>query len=106
MVCCSVESLLTEGDRKTTVEDEGPKLPEIDEESLAKLSTEVGILKAPLTVKERKAYAVTFKTEGNKLYGGRKFTQAIDLYTKAIMCHADPVFYSNRAACTPSQRLL
>jgi mitochondrial import receptor subunit TOM70 len=41
-----------------------------------------------------------FKTAGNTTYAERNFQEAIDLYTKAIMCHPDPVFYSNRAACT------
>jgi len=33
------------------------------------------------------------------VYSSRNYNEAIDLYTKAIMCNADPVFYSNRAAC-------
>jgi mitochondrial import receptor subunit TOM70 len=47
-----------------------------------------------------------FKNAGNKTYTGRNFKEAIDLYTKAILCHADPVFYSNRAACTPASEPL
>jgi mitochondrial import receptor subunit TOM70 len=48
----------------------------------------------------RKEYALLFKNAGNKTYTARNFSAAIDLYSKALMCHADPVFYSNRAACT------
>lgn len=39
------------------------------------------------------------KEAGNKAYGSKDFPKAIDLYSKAILCKPDPVYYSNRAAC-------
>ena len=88
-----------------TVEDE-QALPEIDEESVRALPLKVPPFPSTAQykidpVQTRKEYALLFKNAGNKTYTARKFNEAIDLYTKAIMCHADPVFYSNRAACPP-----
>jgi len=39
------------------------------------------------------------KEAGNKAYVAKEFHRAIELYTKAILCRPDPVYYSNRAAC-------
>lgn len=39
------------------------------------------------------------KAAGNKAYGSKNYNEAIELYSKAILCKPDPVFYSNRAAC-------
>lgn len=39
------------------------------------------------------------KAAGNKAYGKKEYENAIGLYSQAIMCKQDPVFYSNRAAC-------
>lgn len=50
-------------------------------------------------VQERKDFAAKLKAAGNKAYGSKDYNRAIDLYTKAILCKQDPVFYSNRAAC-------
>lgn len=36
---------------------------------------------------------------GNKAYGNKDYNLAIDLYSKAILCKPDPIFYSNRSAC-------
>jgi mitochondrial import receptor subunit TOM70 len=63
-------------------------LPEINETTVQELSDQ-----------ERKEYAVKLKEQGNKAYGAKDFDRAIDLYSKAILCKPDPVFYSNRAAC-------
>lgn len=63
-------------------------LPEIDENSVLELSDE-----------QRKSYAAKLKEAGNKAYGSKDFDKAIDLYSKAILCKPDPVYYSNRAAC-------
>ncbi|RKU44431.1 TOM (translocase of outer membrane) complex component [Coniochaeta pulveracea] len=63
-------------------------LPEIDETTVATLSEE-----------ERKTYAAKLKEAGNKAYGAKDFDKAIGLYSKAILCKPDPVYYSNRAAC-------
>ncbi|PHH84659.1 hypothetical protein CDD83_1588 [Cordyceps sp. RAO-2017] len=64
------------------------ELPEIDEASVASLTQE-----------QREAYAAKLKQAGNKAYGDKAYNKAIDLYSKAILCKPDPVFYSNRAAC-------
>lgn len=48
-------------------------------------------------------YAGKLKEAGNKAYGNKDFEEAIKLYTKAIICKPDPVYYSNRAACYNAQ---
>lgn len=52
-----------------------------------------------LTPEQREEYAAKLKQAGNKAYGDKAYNKAIDLYSKAILCKPDPVFYSNRAAC-------
>ncbi|KAM0793038.1 hypothetical protein ACM66B_000527 [Microbotryomycetes sp. NB124-2] len=47
----------------------------------------------------RTALALQLKAKGNKLYSNKKFTEAAAMYTKAIACEEQAVFYSNRAAC-------
>jgi len=64
------------------------ELPDVDEDSVTKL-----------TQQQREEYAAKLKAAGNKAYGDKAYNKAIDLYTKAILCKPDPVFYSNRAAC-------
>ena len=39
------------------------------------------------------------KLAGNKSYGAKDYPRAIDLYSRAILCRPDPIFYSNRSAC-------
>jgi import receptor subunit TOM70 len=39
------------------------------------------------------------KEKGNKLFVAKKYTEAIAAYTEAIRFKADPIYYSNRAAC-------
>jgi len=63
-------------------------LPDVDEESVL-----------TLTQQQREEYAAKLKAAGNKAYGDKAYNKAIELYTKAILCKPDPVFYSNRAAC-------
>ncbi|KAK5150994.1 TOM (translocase of outer membrane) complex component [Oleoguttula sp. CCFEE 6159] len=70
-----------------TVEPED-ELPEVTEATVGSLSEQ-----------ERKDYAAKLKAAGNMAYGSKNYTKAIDLYGQAILCKADPVFYSNRAAC-------
>ncbi|KAK4125837.1 TPR-like protein, partial [Parathielavia appendiculata] len=62
--------------------------PEIDENTVQSL-----------TEQQRKEYAQKPKEAGNKAYGAKDFEKAIGLYSKAILCKPDPVYYSNRAAC-------
>ncbi|KAK4150984.1 hypothetical protein C8A00DRAFT_36406 [Chaetomidium leptoderma] len=64
------------------------ELPEIDETTVQGFSE-----------LERKEYAQKLKEAGNKAYGAKDFDKAIGLYSKAILCKPDPVYYSNRAAC-------
>jgi len=70
-----------------TVEAE-EELPEITESTVAGLSEQ-----------QRKDYASKLKQAGNKAYGSKDYNKAISLYSQALLCKADPVFYSNRAAC-------
>jgi import receptor subunit TOM70 len=63
-------------------------MPEIDETNVLALSDD-----------ERKSYAAKLKEAGNKAYAAKDFDKAIGLYSKAIICKPDPVYYSNRAAC-------
>lgn len=70
-----------------TVETE-TELPEIDEGAVQNL-----------TQQQREEYAARLKQAGNKAYGDKAYNKAIELYSKAIICKPDPVFYSNRAAC-------
>ncbi|KAH6696917.1 import receptor [Plectosphaerella plurivora] len=73
---------------KAATVESADELPEIDEESVKALTEE-----------QRDEYAAKLKDAGNKAYGGKEYNRAIDLYSKAILCKANPIFYSNRAAC-------
>ncbi|KAI0101756.1 mitochondrial precursor protein [Nemania sp. FL0031] len=64
------------------------ELPDIDETTVAALTPE-----------QRHEFAQKLKAAGNKAYGSKDYNKAIDLYSKAILCKPDPIFYSNRAAC-------
>ncbi|EPE08197.1 mitochondrial import receptor subunit tom-70 [Ophiostoma piceae UAMH 11346] len=64
------------------------ELPEINESTVLAMSLD-----------ERKKLALKLKEAGNKAYGAKDLDRAIDLYSKAILCKQDPVYYSNRAAC-------
>lgn len=74
-------------DKKAAVESED-ELPHIDESTIESLSED-----------QRKEYAGKLKAAGNHAYGSKDYNKAIELYSQAILCKADPIFYSNRAAC-------
>ncbi|KAI1810457.1 mitochondrial precursor protein [Poronia punctata] len=85
------------GEKKPSTPPEQPKpatvesaddIPQIDEATVAALSVE-----------QRNEYAQKLKGAGNKAYGSKDYNKAIDLYSQAILCKPDPIFYSNRAAC-------
>lgn len=52
-----------------------------------------------MSEQQRSDYAAKLKAAGNKAYAAKEHDKAIDLYSQAILCKPDPVFYSNRAAC-------
>ncbi|KAE9976406.1 TOM (translocase of outer membrane) complex component [Venturia inaequalis] len=64
------------------------ELPDITEQAVGTFSEQ-----------QRKDYAAKLKALGNKAYGSKDYNKAIGLYSKALLCKQDPVFYSNRAAC-------
>ncbi|EPS39423.1 hypothetical protein H072_6827 [Dactylellina haptotyla CBS 200.50] len=68
------------------------EIPEISEETITQFTAE-----------ERKLYAGKLKGLGNDAYNKKNYDDAIALYTKAILCKPDPIYYSNRAACYNAQ---
>ncbi|ORZ05480.1 hypothetical protein BCR42DRAFT_337937 [Absidia repens] len=52
-----------------------------------------------LTPQERHKGAQILKEKGNKLFGAKEYEDAVAVYTNAIRFKADPIYYSNRAAC-------
>ncbi|KAI0206852.1 mitochondrial precursor protein [Astrocystis sublimbata] len=73
---------------KSAAVESSEELPDIDETTVAALSPE-----------QRNELAQKLKAAGNKSYGGKDYNKAIELYSKAILCKPDPIYYSNRAAC-------
>jgi hypothetical protein len=63
---------------------------------------------AAMNADERAAAAASLKARGNTAYQQRSFERAAELYTRAIAASPlpEPVFYSNRAACTRSSLTL
>ncbi|KAF3760559.1 hypothetical protein M406DRAFT_295911 [Cryphonectria parasitica EP155] len=74
--------------QKTESNDSTDEIPEITEQTVQALSLD-----------DRKHWAVKLKEAGNHAYGSKDFNKAIDLYSKAILCKPEAVYYSNRAAC-------
>ncbi|CRK38546.1 hypothetical protein BN1708_016641 [Verticillium longisporum] len=84
----STETVEEKAPAKPVTVESADELPEITEASVATFTEE-----------QRDAYAAKLKDAGNKAYGSKEYNSAIDLYSKAILCKANPIFYSNRAAC-------
>ncbi|KAI5812366.1 hypothetical protein BZA77DRAFT_145862 [Pyronema omphalodes] len=79
----------TQGDaKKPAVANPDTALPEVDETTVESLTAE-----------QRENYAAKLKAAGNRAYGAQDYSKAIDLYSKAILCKRDPIFFSNRSAC-------
>lgn len=57
------------------------------------------VYKQGIDFQQRQEYAQEAKTIGNKLYGQKKFEEAIEYYNKAIELVPLAVYFSNRAAC-------
>jgi import receptor subunit TOM70 len=57
---------------------------------------------ASLTDKEKSGLALEAKAIGNKYFTSKRYQKALELYSQAIKLHADPIYYSNRAACHAS----
>ncbi|KAI2473292.1 mitochondrial outer membrane 72K protein [Annulohypoxylon bovei var. microspora] len=83
------KSPTTSGEQpKAPTVDAADELPEINETTVATFTEE-----------QCRDYALQLKNAGNKAYGSKDYNRAIDLYSKAIFCKPDSIFYSNRAAC-------
>ncbi|KAI0885680.1 mitochondrial outer membrane 72K protein [Annulohypoxylon maeteangense] len=83
------QSPTTSGEQsKAPTVEAADELPEINETTVATFTDE-----------QRRDYALQLKNSGNKAYGSKDYNRAIDLYSKAILCKPDSIFYSNRAAC-------
>ncbi|KAI8391816.1 uncharacterized protein BYT42DRAFT_543308 [Radiomyces spectabilis] len=54
---------------------------------------------AALSAEQRSEAAQSLKSKGNSQFSNKKYQEAVDLYTQAIRFKADPIFFSNRAAC-------
>ncbi|KAI4597415.1 TOM (translocase of outer membrane) complex component [Pestalotiopsis sp. 9143b] len=86
-----------EAQKAAEVTAEKPKQAPVEPaEELPEITAE---LAATLSEEKRKEYALQLKNAGNKAYGSKDYNKAIDLYSQAILCKPDPIFYSNRAAC-------
>ncbi|GAA6061923.1 hypothetical protein JCM10212_000548 [Sporobolomyces blumeae] len=68
--------------------------PDVDD-PLSLSSTDISLM-SPTA---RSKAALALKARGNKLYSSKQYDQAVQLYSKAIECEEQAVFYSNRAAC-------
>ncbi|GAA5942247.1 uncharacterized protein JCM15063_002947 [Sporobolomyces koalae] len=66
-----------------------------DEDPLNLSSTDISLM----SPSARSKAALALKARGNKLYSSKQYDQAVRLYSKAIECEEQAVFYSNRAAC-------
>ncbi|KAF8632464.1 hypothetical protein AX15_001866 [Amanita polypyramis BW_CC] len=94
--------------KKTAKDKDGPILEEREKDpvkSAAGDEEEVEVFSesqvAGMSAEERTKKASEYKAKGNAAYAAKNFEKAVELYTQAIIVSpkADPVFYSNRAAC-------
>lgn len=83
-----MSKLIDKAKSQSTVESVEEDVPHVTSENAATLSED-----------QKKEYAIKLKAAGNKAYGSKEYNHAIDLYGQALLCKADPVYYSNRAAC-------
>ncbi|KAH3668791.1 hypothetical protein OGAPHI_002546 [Ogataea philodendri] len=67
-------------------------LPNVTEELVTKM-----------TKQQQSEWALALKETGNQYYKAEDFKPAIQCYTLALLCKADPVFYANRAAAYAAQ---
>ncbi|KAJ3999429.1 ADP/ATP carrier receptor [Lentinula boryana] len=81
------------------LEERKPKVE--DDEAVDDLSKYTAEVVAALPQEERSRIAGIFKAQGNDAYKIRDYAKAAKLYSRAIETSpkAEPVFYSNRAAC-------
>ncbi|KAI9354773.1 hypothetical protein BD770DRAFT_347220 [Pilaira anomala] len=54
---------------------------------------------AALSNEKRAEAAQSLKTKGNAKFSAKSYEEAAELYSLALKYKADPIFYSNRAAC-------
>ncbi|GAA5961879.1 hypothetical protein JCM3765_006419 [Sporobolomyces pararoseus] len=66
-----------------------------DDDPLNLSSTDISLM----SPSARSKAALALKARGNKLYSSKQYLEAVKLYSKAIECEEQAVFYSNRAAC-------
>ncbi|KAJ3329974.1 serine/threonine-protein kinase KIN2 [Blyttiomyces sp. JEL0837] len=95
-------AVAAESDHSThTVE----KAPEADPGATQTAATEdneaeiLSIESDSLTQEVRAELAKTAKTVGNRLFGEKKYEEAIQYYSKAIELQPDAIYFANRAAC-------
>ncbi|KAJ7577925.1 hypothetical protein C8J56DRAFT_1016670 [Mycena floridula] len=89
--------------KKTTKDADGPILEERKPrtEAIPEQPKYTAEQIAAMSAGERATLAAGLKAEGNAAYKKLAYSEAVDLYTRAIEVSpkAEPVFYSNRAAC-------
>ncbi|KAI7907183.1 uncharacterized protein BX663DRAFT_495090 [Cokeromyces recurvatus] len=73
---------------ETTVETTEPDFTTLSDDEIVALSDE-----------KRAEAAQALKTQGNAKFSSKAYEEAAELYTLALKYKADPIFYSNRAAC-------
>jgi import receptor subunit TOM70 len=86
--------------KKKSGKDQNPKNTKNDKEEIkSDEKVEVASEAEKVVVKDNETLAAEAKAQGNKLFTSQRYEEARDMYSKAIEYNADPVYYSNRAAC-------